>query len=362
MEIRFEASCLTSMNISRLLPLTLTFCSIALSADQIIMMNGDRFTGAVIKLDGKNLVLKSDYAGTITVPWDAVVGISSTEPLNFTLRDGQLVVGQVTTSDNKFVIQTRDAGTVAASRDAVQMVRSQAEQAEADRYRNPRITDLWTGLVDVGYAAARGNSTTNNLNVSANATRATPRDKIEVNFTSLYASNKVAGQSIVTANAMRGGLGYSLNVNPRTFAFGSLDLEYDQFQNLDLRFAPAGGFGFHALKTETALFDIFGGASLNREFFSNGLNRTSGEMLGGEELTYKLSAITSLHERLSFYPNITRTGDYRANFDLSSATTLKKWLAWQVTASDRLLSDPLPGRKRNDLILTTGLRITFAKN
>src|ERR1700730_4721409 len=116
------------MTIARLLPLTLIFCSIALFADQITMKNGDRFTGAVIKLDGKNLVFKSEYAGTIAVPWDAVAAISSTEPLSITLQDGQLVVGQVTTSDNRFVIQTRDAGRVTASRDAVQMVRSQAEQ------------------------------------------------------------------------------------------------------------------------------------------------------------------------------------------------------------------------------------------
>jgi putative salt-induced outer membrane protein YdiY len=349
------------MNIARLLTFTLIVCSIALFGDQITMKNGDRFSGAVIKLDGKNLVFKSDYAGNITVPWDEVAAISSTTPLSITLRDGQLVVGQVTTSDNKFMVQTRDAGTVTASRDTVQMVRSQAEQADADRYRNPRITDLWAGFLDFGYAAARGNSTTNNLNVSANATRATTRDKIQVYFTSLYASNKVSGKSVVTANAERGGIGYDLNLTPRTFVFGSVDLESDQFQDLDLRFAPAGGFGYHAVKSETTLFDIFGGAGLNREFFSSGLNRTSGEGLVGEDLVYKLSSITSLHERASFYPNITRTGEYRANFDLSAATTLKKWLAWQVTASDRLLSDPLPGRKRNDLILTTGLRITFAK-
>jgi putative salt-induced outer membrane protein YdiY len=349
------------MNILRLLTLTLIFCSLALFADQITMKNGDRFTGAVIKLDGKNLVFKSDYAGDITVPWDAVAAISSTMPLSITLQDRQLVVGQVTTSDNKFVIQTRDTGTVTASREAVQMVRSQAEQAEADRYRNPRITDLWAGFLDFGYAATRGNSSTNNLNVSATATRATTRDKIEADFTSLYASNGTTGKSVVTANAIRGGIAYSLNLTPRTFVFGSLDLEYDQFQDLDLRFAPAGGFGFHAIKTKDTLFDVFGGGSLNREFFSNGLDRTSGEVLVGEELTYKMSSITSLHERLSFFPNISRIGDYRANFDLSTATTIKKWLAWQITASDRLLSDPLPGRKTNDFIFTTGLRITFAK-
>jgi len=339
--------------------------STALLADQITMKNGDRLTGAVLKLDGKNLVFKSEYAGNIAVPWDAVVSISSSEPLSITLGDGQLLVGEVTTADNKLVVKTADTGTVTTAKDAVKMIRSRSEQAayqaEEDRYRNPRLLDLWTGFLDFGYAAARGNSSTNNLNVSANANRITRRDKLAVYYTSLYASNKIAGKSILSANAQRGGINYSLNVAPRMFAFGALDLESDQFQSLDLRFVPAGGLGYHAVKSAAAAFDVFGGGSLNREFFSTGLTRTSGEILAGEDLVYKLSAITSLHERLSFYPNVSRTGEYRTNFDLSTATVIRKWLAWQLTASDRFLSDPLAGRKKNDFIFTTGLRVTFAK-
>src|SRR5882724_8199333 len=135
--------------------------SIGLSAGQITMKNGDRFTGSVVKLDGKNLVLKSDYAGVIAVPWAEVVSVSSSEPLSITLQDGQILVGQVSTSENKFVIETKSAGTISAEKDAVKMVRSQAEQAEAERYLNPRIVDLWTGYLDLGYSAVRGNSSTN---------------------------------------------------------------------------------------------------------------------------------------------------------------------------------------------------------
>jgi len=351
---------------ARVQALAALVCTVAfpMLADQLTMANGDRFTGSILKLDGKNIVFKSEYAGNIAVPWDAVVSLSSSEPLSITLQDGQLVVGEVTTANNTLTIKTQDTGTVTAGRDKVKMIRSGAEQAayqaEEDRYRNPGLLDLWSGFLDFGFAAARGNSTTSNLNVSANANRITRRDKLAVYFTSLYASNKVSGKSLLTANAQRGGINYSLNVSPRLFAFGAVDLESDQFQNLDLRFVPAGGFGYHARKSDTTAFDIFGGASLNREFFTT-LTRTSGELLAGEDLVYKLNKTTNLHERLSFYPNISRTGEYRTNFDLSTATAIKKWLAWQVTASDRLLSDPLPGRKRNDFIFTTGLRVNFAK-
>ena len=48
------------------------------------------------------------------------------------------------------------------------------------------------------------------------------------------------------------------------------------------------------------------------------------------------------------------------NFDISLLAAMKKWLSFQISASDRYLSDPVPGRKDNDILLTTGLRLTFA--
>jgi hypothetical protein len=53
--------------------------------------------------------------------------------------------------------------------------------------------------------------------------------------------------------------------------------------------------------------------------------------------------------------------DRLRNPRLTAATKLKSWLGWQVTYSDRYLSDPLPGLKKNDVLLSTGLRLTFGK-
>jgi hypothetical protein len=161
---------------------------------------------------------------------------------------------------------------------------------------------------------------------------------------------------------MRGGIAYSLDIRPRLFATGGVDLEFDEFQQLDLRFVPAGSFGYHAKKTPNTILDIFGGGALNKEFYSTGLRRSSGEALFGDELTHKLfGGVTTLRQKMVFYPNLSRTGEYRLNFDFSQATTMRKWLAWQLSISNRFISNPLPGRKTNDLIITTGFRITFAR-
>lgn len=329
------------------------------------MKNGDRLSGSVLRVDGKNLLMKSELAGQVTIPWDAVVSVHSSTPLTVGLKDGQVVVGPVSTVEGKLVIDSGPAGRFTVPKDAVEFMRSKEEQAayqvEIDRLKNPRLVDLWTGFLDLGLALARGNSLTSTYSVSANASRATSRDKMGVHFTSLYASNSTTGVSVATANALRGGVNYNLNLTSQSFTFGSVDLEFDEFQKLDLRFAPAGGFGYRLVKNERTTFDLQAGASLNREFFSTGLSRTSGEALVGEEFIHKLNSITSLRHKLVFYPNLTQTGEYRMNFDTSAVTNLRRWMAWQFTISDRFLSNPVTGRKRNDVMFTTGIRLTFAR-
>lgn len=339
--------------------------SSAVLADQIIFKNGDRISGAIVKSDGKTLMIKSDLAGVITVPWDAIEQLSSDQPLHLTLKDSQVLIGTVASNAGRFEIRTANAGTITVSKDAVQLLRSREEQAayqaEVDRLRNPRLLDLWSGAIDAGLTLTRGNADTSTLALGMNAARTTPRDKISVYMAALYAKNKVSGTSLTTANAIRGGARYDFNLTNRTFAFGFGDLEYDEFQKLDLRMVLGGGLGFHALKRERTTLDIFGGGSLNKEYFSTDLRRTSGEVLAGEELNHKLSDRVSFKERLVFFPNLTETGEYRLNFDTSAVTNLNKWLGWHVTLSDRYLSNPVLGAKNNDLLLTTGVRVTFAR-
>src|SRR5258706_10747975 len=95
-------------------------------------------------------------------------------------------------------------------------------------------------------------------------------------------------------------------------------------------------------------------------FFSTGLDRDAFAMLVGEELDHKLTGAVTLHEKLFIYPE-PDDGNYRINFDTTASATIRKWLSWQFTVSDRYLSNPLPGRKANDILFTTGLRLTFAK-
>ena len=332
-------------------------------ADQVVLKNGDRLSGTIVRSDNENLTMKSEFVGEVKIQWAAIEQLSSDRPVYVLLKDGQIIFGTVGGSRGRIEVQTKDAGLVATTKESIQSLRSEGEQAayvaEVERLRNPSLGDLWSGSADAGLSLTKGNSDTLTAAVGAQVARITTRDKTSVYFASLFAKNKTTGESITTANAIRGGLRYDFNLSERLFAFGSSDLEYDKFQQLDLRLVLGGGLGYKAVKTEKTHLDLFAGGAFNQEYFSTGLNRKSGEIILGEELTHKLSSISTLAQRAVLYPNLSETGEYRFSFDTTAVTKLTKSVGWQVTLSDRLTSNPVPGLKKNDLLLTTGLRVTL---
>ncbi|HEV2176047.1 MAG TPA: DUF481 domain-containing protein [Terriglobia bacterium] len=363
--------------------------SLSLTADQLTLKNGDHLTGSIVSSDAKTLTLKTDYAGAVVIQWSTVEEITSSNPVYLTSKSGQVVVGTVSTTEGTFNVATKESGTVPVPKDTVTAIRSEDEQkayeATVERLRHPHLLDFWSGNVVSGLALTRGNSDTSTFNLGMTAARTTEKDKISVYATSLYTKSKITGTcpipagatvapascSVTTASAVRGGTRYDFNLTPRTFAFGQLDLEHDRFQQLDLRTVLGGGLGFHAVKNDRTTFDLMGGGDFDHDAFTmgtagvtgatgtTGLTRSQGEILVGESLLYKVSKSTALNEALQFFPNLSATGEYRFTFDSGVVTQLSKWLSWQVTYSDRFLSDPIPGVKENDVLVTTGLQVNF---
>jgi len=347
------------------------FGAVAGRADQVTLKNGDRLTGTIVKSDTKTMVIKTEFAGPVNVSWEAVTGIESSQPLHLVLKDGQTVVGTVATAEGKLDVTTKEAGKVETAKEAVVALRNDDEEkayAEAiERLRNPRLTDHWSGLLDTSLSVTHGNSSTVSYTLSGKTARVTPRDKISVYTTAVYATDDTTPPKRTTAHAIRGGIRGDVNLLPKLFVFGFTDFEYDEFQHLDLRNVIGGGFGYHVIKGKNTQFDVFGGGSFDQEYFSPipptvpAVTRKSGEAVAGETLNTKLNGRTTLTEAFSFYPNVSETGNYRFTLDANAAVKLNTWLSWQVTYSDRYLSNPLPSLKNNDTLLSTGLRLTFGK-
>jgi len=358
--------------------LSLSLLSLPVFADQLTLKNGDRLSGTIVKSDddAKTLLIKTDLAGDVTVKWDAITAIVSSQPLHIMLSDGRVIVGRVSTTDGMLEIAT-DGGTVPAAHDAVKAIRDNATQAEIDRLQHPGLRDYWSGLFDLGLSLTEGNSSTAALTIAGKASRVVPKNKLTLYYTEVYSRDSNESPALTTANAIHGGVRDEFNLNARVYAFAFTDFDEDALQHLDLRNVIGGGLGYHLINTKKTQFDVFGGGSFNQEYFASytianpapppvllfepSQSRHSAEIVAGESLSTKLGPRTTVSEQLSFFPNLSSTGEYRVTFDANAVTKLKTWLGWQITLSDRYISDPPFGLKGNDLLLSTGLRLTFGK-
>jgi putative salt-induced outer membrane protein YdiY len=332
----------------------------ALAADQVVLTNGDTITGAIVKKDGGKLTIKSEFLGEVTMPWSAVKSIRSDAELSVVLPSGETVKGKISSVGDQLQIAA-PAGTQTAPLAAVAAVRDAGEQHNFERLLHPRILELWIGNFDIGLSLARGNALSDALTTAFTAGRSTRSDKIMLYFNQIYGTARVNNVTSTIASAVRGGWKYNRNVSPRMFLTGFNDYEHDRFQNLNIRFVAGGGAGVRAVKSERTQLDFDAGIDYQREDFLNGLNRNSAEANFGDNLFYKVSKATTVTQAARLFTNLSDTGSYRLNFDLGANTVLKKWLGWHVTASDRFLSNPVQGRQRNDLLISTGFRLSFAK-
>ena len=362
-------------------------------ADQIVLKNGDKLTGSIVKSDGKELVIQTDYAGAVTVKFDAIQSLTSTGDLNVTMG-GKTAVGPITTNGDDVVVATKAAGPVEAPKASVSLVRSPAEQAAYEKSLHPGFREGWAGGANLGFALTAGNSETKNLNIGLNATRTGFHDKLTLYETSIYSTtSKLALQprpSQTTANSNGGGLRYDHDFAPRVFGFGSADFFNNSLQNLDLRYILGGGIGFHAIKTPNTTLDLLAGINYTHESFSDLVlsqgppevtynhSDSSAALTVGDNFMHKLGKNSVFTQSFLLYPSFSQVNInpaanpnfpspdnvriLRGAFNLGLNTKLNKWLGWQVTIGDVFDNHPLastPRIERNDITAATGLTFSF---
>jgi putative salt-induced outer membrane protein YdiY len=345
------------------LPITAMALLSTASADQIVLKDGDRITGEVIKKDADKVSIKSKNFGEVTLKWDDIATIKTDQPLNVVLSGDRTVRGNLETQDGRIQVNAPGAAQTVAPSDVVAL-RNAAQQRAYERFMNPGILDLWEVTGSLNLTGSKGNAETSTLVTPFNFVRASNTSRTTAYFNSIRSTATVDGISAKTAQAVRGGWAYNRNITKKLFFTGFNDYEYDRFQSLDLRVVLGGGLGYSLWTGENGRFALVGGVAWNRESFSPAaparpFTRNSAEAYWGNDFNFKMNTRTTLVQSFRMFNNLSNGGEYRMNFDTGATTVLFRWLTWNIALSDRYLTNPAPGRKSNDFLYSTGFGFTF---
>jgi hypothetical protein len=346
----------------RLLLLLILAGATLLLADQIIMKDGDRVTGKIVKKEGGTVTVNTKNFGTVQLKWDDIDQVIGEESLNVVLAPDKTVVGPLRAEGGE--VEVVGTGERVAASDVI-AVRNEAEQKNYLRMLSPGLLDLWTINGSLNFAGTQGNAETSTITTPLNFARVSRTSTSKAYFNSVRGRATINNNSELTAQAIRGGWSYSRNLRRRLFANFFNDYEVDRFQKLDLRVVAGSGLGYDVWISDRGKLALVGGGAWNRESFSpvddEPFTRNSSEAFWGNDFTYKLNSRTNITQGFRMFNNLTQTGEYRINFDTGATTALTKWLNWNIALSSRYLSNPVPGRVNNDFIYSTGFGFSFAR-
>src|ERR1022692_4976226 len=97
----------------------------------------------IVKSDGKTLVLHTEFAGDVTLQFAAITQITTDQPLHVALKNGQTVVGAISTSDGKLEVAPKSGAPVETPKDSVVAIRNDADQLAYEKSLHPGLLQGW---------------------------------------------------------------------------------------------------------------------------------------------------------------------------------------------------------------------------
>ncbi len=232
------------------LTISIFFLSLAVAlpvlADEVLLKNGDRISGTIIKKDNGFLSIKTAYAGMVRVDWAFVTSVQADPPL-VVLLNSKEVVKASSISDN-------------GPEQSLSAARS-VKKADVKLVNPPPYLSgagvLWRGRLNIGASSSDGNTDTQNGHASGEISARTEKERYRLRGTYNWASD--LGQE--TENNMEGVFKADHFLSERWFVSGRTAAYKDRFQDLNLRATVGASTGYQFF--ESHLRNLFVEAGLS---------------------------------------------------------------------------------------------------
>lgn len=301
-------------------------------ADEVHLLNGDRLTGTIVKMEERVLTLQTDYGGEIKVDWGKVQRLTSDGPMKI------LVPGESDYTFRSFFYGAHDLRQVRelGPNSPIPLADINAINIEPIRL---------SGTVTVGGNNTSGNSNTKAFNSAARLILHAHNQRLIMEAKYNYGQ---AGDEVTARNSMAN-LKHNYFLNKQVFVETFGLLEKDALQNLQLRSTIGSGLGYQFYESARTKLSLSAGLAYVNEHFTT-LPKTetpSGRWSLRWEHAVWPDRVKVFHRHEGFW-DINAGNAFRLNADQGVRITVYKNLYFNVEYDLRLNTQPAPGRKEVD--------------
>jgi len=206
------------------------------SADELIMKDGSRLIGEVVKRENSTLSFKTSYAGVIKVKWKEVSELHADKPMKLMLDDERVISAQHIKTSEDGIIYYDDVEPDLAQPSLAQ---SQLAYINPDPWRTGEGYKL-DGHINFALEKDRGNTDKDELDVDGDLIWRFMDDRVTL-FGEL---ERDRNDNKKTTDKWKVDTAYNHFLTRKWFVGAYLGLEHDQFADLDLRTKIGPGVGY----------------------------------------------------------------------------------------------------------------------
>jgi len=308
---------------------TLPLLAFAAKSDTLIMLNGDRITGEIKKLELGYLTYKTDDVGTLTVKWVRVAHVESNNQFDITMYDGERHYGSIAKSDSAQMMR------IVTYTDTIDV--PMIEVVEINQIKKTFWNRL-NGQVTAGLSYTRANS---NLQLNAGG---------DLSYRAVNSSQSVSYSIIFTSaegqdDNQRQDANYSFNwfFTDQWYSIAVGGFQQNLQLGLESRTFAALGVGHVIIHDNENLFLGGIGATLNNETSTDGEGQINNE--GVVQLSYERFKIIgnsfNLNTGIAYYPSFTVENRDRVDYNLQLLWEIIGDLKWNATFKYSYDSKPI---------------------
>jgi putative salt-induced outer membrane protein YdiY len=323
--------------------------AIVARADEVVFKNGDKLTGKIVSADGGKLVVDTAVAGKVTVDMANVKTFSTDAPVDLRLKDGSTVKDSLAPGAEEGQVATKGSGDIAAQPMPI------ANIAKI----NPQ--EKWTGSIVAGALITRGNSETDNVNISIDAMRRREDDRITASAGYLYGKQEDPDtgddQTTVDNWFLLGKYDYFLSEKLYLYALGRI--ERDRIADLDLRVAPSVGVGYQWVERPDFNFSTEAGIGWMYEDFETGDSEDHFAARFAYHVDKQLNDKVSVFHNLEYLPSVEDIDDFNLNADVGIKANMTERMFTQFKIEWKYDAEPAPDAEKNDVRYILGVGWSF---
>lgn len=232
----------------------------ASQGDELLLINGDRLTGKVIRMEGDLLYYSTPYVSTeMEIAWKDVANLITDEDVQIVLEDGTTLNGRTMKAEDGKVKMKMGSFIETVSFDLAQVTSVNPKKNEAKKM-------TLKGIVNAGFSQSSGNTDTTSVYIDTEVVARTPKNRYTIGLEYNYENDN---DETTERNAL-GYAKYDYFLTNKWYLYSNSFFQTDPVADLRLRTTLGIGAGYQFFETERTQLSVEAGPAYVNEDLEEG--------------------------------------------------------------------------------------------